>query len=125
MAFVKSSDAKPLGGTVLDGISAEEKKQMRPTFTEKGPVVVSKKTTTNNKSVRFAQEVQVKEFETEKNEEHNREQEEEGYGERNLISTQKLKNDDLDEEEEHILHKRTFSESVGLLPVHFGKRGNA
>ena len=58
MAFVRSSDSKPLGGTVLDGVSAEEKKQMRPTFTEKGPLLKKAK----NKSVRFHSEVKVKEF---------------------------------------------------------------
>ena len=46
-------------------------------------------------------------------------------------STHKIKLNDLeDEEEESILHKRTFSESVGekfkdQLPIHFGKKGGA
>ena len=59
---MKSSDFKPLGGTVLDGISAEEKKQTRPTFTEKAPI--KKK---GGKSVRFDREVRVKEFGSDSN----------------------------------------------------------
>lgn len=42
VAFVRSSDSKPLGGTVLDGKTEEEKKSLRPTFTEKAPIKAKK-----------------------------------------------------------------------------------
>ena len=60
VAFVRSSVSKPLGGTVLDGKSEQEKKSVRPTFTEKAPL--KSKKGSNLKSVRFSQEVEVKEF---------------------------------------------------------------